>query len=1042
MQKLARALNIEQGEGVLVSLILLQSFFIGTFMATFDVAANALFFTAFSGDDLGQAYAFSAVLGMAFTYVYIKLQSNIAFTKLAIFNLIFIALSCISIRLGFENSESKWLIYGAFLLQGPLNTLAIVGFWGLMGRIFNLRQGKRLFGLVDSGQILGMIIILFSVPLLKPIIPNTEDLIIISAIGISLSVVMQIVISNKYSTEILQQETSENSEGDGKSSGISIFQMIKNPYMAMMVLFVLLAMLAQFFAHYSFLVVSNQKYPTADEFASFLAVFMGVLMIFTFAFKTFVFGKLMEMYGLKVNLLILPFLLIFFTVLASVSGAIFGYTEESAGFQMFFLFIAISKLFAQSLRMAIEVPAFKLLYQPLDSGIRYDVQAKIDGTVNEFSALIGGLVLMGLSLISFITLIDYSFVLVAIIGFYIFIAFRLYSRYQDTLRETLNSFKSKIGMEDSNLNLQTIINNLFSKREADKTLSVMKLCEKVEPALFEESVRKAVSVNDESLNGFALNKIGNLGLSQLKSEVKKSNLSNSEEVLNKIDKKDITKDLKTIARYLRSKNPLDKVLLLNQVAEEKSNISVVAELLKDPNPKVKKVAIQTVGKLQEITLLPTVIDYIGNIQYRSVVTEVALSFGTPAFELLDLAFYKSNFDSQTLVQIVNVFSKSKNQEAIPFLLKKINYPDQQVVNATFEALMEFDFKANTSEAVKVQQSIEQEIGIALWNMVALEEAKEYELPEYMIRALKEETDDSVDHIYTLLSLIYDQQSVANIRSNIETGSAEGIGFAIELLDLFVAEELKPKLFPIFDDLDIDERIYRLELFYPVQRLEKQELLIQIINRDYNYINNWTKACAFYTLLQNIEGLEAKDDFVAHLFNNDTLLNQTAAWLVQMIDKQKYLEVLSRVDVESRTDLEDFIRNKSTNEDSLLFEKGLFMMSNNWLSVIRGKLLSKICGALNTVKLKSNQKLTEVVDGFPLAIVKQGEINFNGVEVKEGDIFSDLVLYDSSTVVASTDVELYTIENDKFYDLLYLHEDFLNIILDLIDNYHNQKVKTS
>ena len=485
MQKIARALNIEQGEGIQVSLILLQSFFIGTFMATFDVTANALFFTSFSGDDLGQAYAFSAVLGMAFTYIYIKLQSKVAFTKLAIFNLVFIAILTVTMWLSFNYSQSKWLIYGVFLLQGPLNTLAIVGFWGLMGRVFNLRQGKRLFGLVDSGQILGMIVILFSVPLIRSILPNTQDLLIISSFGILFSVLMQVVISKKYKSQILSSSSDEKSTETVKK-GISLIQIMKNPYMMMMVIFVVMAMLAQFFAHYSFLVVANTKYPNAGEFASFLAVFMGTLMVFTFAFKTFVFGKLMEMYGLKVNLLILPILLIFFTVLAAVSGSIFGYTIESSGFQMFFLFIAISKLFAQSLRMAIEVPSFKLLYQPLDSNIKYDVQAKIDGTINEFSALLGGLVLMGLSLISYVTLIDYSYVLAIIIGAYIYVAFKLYQRYRDTLHETLNSFKGKLNGAIENVGIDKLLDNIFKNNNDKKALSVLKICKEIEPVLFED----------------------------------------------------------------------------------------------------------------------------------------------------------------------------------------------------------------------------------------------------------------------------------------------------------------------------------------------------------------------------------------------------------------------------------------------------------------------------------------------------------------------------------------------------------------------------
>ena len=39
-----------------------------------------------------------------------------------------------------------------------------------------------------------------------------------------------------------------------KKQGIGMFEMLKNPYILMMVSFVMMAMLAQFFAHYSFLV--------------------------------------------------------------------------------------------------------------------------------------------------------------------------------------------------------------------------------------------------------------------------------------------------------------------------------------------------------------------------------------------------------------------------------------------------------------------------------------------------------------------------------------------------------------------------------------------------------------------------------------------------------------------------------------------------------------------------------------------------------------------------------------------------------------------
>ena len=1041
MHKLTRALNIEQGEGVQVSLILLQSFFIGTFMATFDVAANALFFTSFNGSDLGQAYAFSAVLGMIFTYIYIKLQSVISFTKLAISNLIFIALLSILMRVGFIYTDSKWLIYTAFLLQGPLNTLAIVGFWGLMGRIFNLRQGKRLFGLVDSGQILGMIIILFSVPLIRAILPNTEDLIMISAFGISLSVIMQFVISNKYKDQILtKKQTKETTE---QNSSISILKMMKNPYLAMMILFVLMAMLAQFFAHYSFLVTANIKYPTAGEFASFLAVFMGVLMVFTFAFKTFVFSKLMVMYGLKVNLLILPFLLIFFTLLASLSGVIFGYEEESAGFQMFFLFIAISKLFAQSLRMAIEVPAFKLLYQPLNSNIKYDVQAKIDGTINEFSALIGGLVLMSLSLIPFVTLIGYTFVLVLIIVIYIFVAFKLYQRYRETLHQTLDNFKGKL----SNLSISNafnhLINSTFNNNNPHKTLSVLKVCKEIEPVFFRKTLKTAFNHQSKKLQNFAVQNVIELGISQYKNELNKIAVENNntlnKELLHQLNTENITSDTKLIAKYLRSKNPIDKILLLNQIATDKTpNISVIAELLKDPNFKVRRSAIITVGEIKEKTLIPAIIENIHLSNYRTVVSEVLLSFESEMFEMLDLAFYKSNFDSQTLVHIISIFEKTNNKKAIPFLLKKLSYPDQKVVDKTLSALKSFEFKANSSEMVKVQQSIENGIGVALWNMVALEEAKAHELPPFLIRTLEQETFSSLNFIYTLLSLIYDSKSISNIRENIESGTSEGVGFAIELLDLFVAEELKPKLFPLLDDLDIDEKIYRLELFYPIQRLEKNELILQIINRDFNYINNWTKACALYSLIIDEDDTQIIDDYIAQLFNPDPLLYQTAAWLIYKNNSPLYTKISERLSTEKKAILNEFLPLKKEDKDILLVEKGLFLASNQWLKDINSKIMASICSSLETYTITANNTISNVVAEFPLAIIKKGSIIFNDIKAEPGDIISDLVLDNTEQAFVKENTELYVLERDKFYDLLYLHDDFLTLVLKLIDNYYSQE----
>ena len=364
-----------------------------------------------------------------------------------------------------------------------------------------------------------------------------------------------------------------------------------------------------------------------------------------------------------------------------------------------------------------------------------------------------------------------------------------------------------------------------------------------------------------------------------------------------------------------------------------------------------------------------------------------------------------------------------------------------MVNISLNALKTFEYKAESTEVTKVQQSVEMTVGIALWNMVALEEAVEYQLPHYLIDALREEVDISVDRIYTLLSLLYDPQSISNIRKNIESGTAEGIGFAIELLDLFVAEELKPKLFPIFDDISIDEKIYRLELFYPIERLDKSQLLVQLINRDYNYINNWTKASAMYTIITDESfNKELKDDYIAQIFNEDPLLYECAAWLIYNIDSQQIPILLPRVNTKKQAQIEKFIKNKKSNSEGLLFEKGLFLYSNKWMSKLEGKLIGQLCKLMKKISLPEAINLKDEQIEFPLAVLKSGRIDFDGLEINKGDILSDLVINDKSKILTKDAVEIYIIENEDFYDLIYLNQKFLDLVLKLIDTYHEQNVE--
>ena len=86
--------------------------------------------------------------------------------------------------------------------------------------------------------------------------------------------------------------------------------------------------------------------------------------------------------------------MIIFSIASLFTGSYFGFEKSIAptGFIYFFLFVSLSRLFNWTLRESLETPVFKLFFIPLDSKLRFSIQSKVEGVVNESARFIGGLV--------------------------------------------------------------------------------------------------------------------------------------------------------------------------------------------------------------------------------------------------------------------------------------------------------------------------------------------------------------------------------------------------------------------------------------------------------------------------------------------------------------------------------------------------------------------------------------------------------------------------------------------------------------------------
>mgnify|MGYP006284949123 CR=1 FL=1 len=928
------ALNIEKQERSSVLFFLIQSVFLGIFYGAFDVGAHALFLTVYPADMIPRAYLVSGVVGIVLTTIYARLQNKIPFSRLAVINLLFISVAAAVLRLLFQYTDSNWLIFLILTMMGPLNIIALLGFWGAASRIFTLRQGKRLFGLIDTGQIFGAILSTFAIPVLIAFGFEQKNLLFLSSVSVAIALIIQFIISLKFD---LNREVVSSRKSNQSKKGLP--ELLKNKYILHMAIFVIMSVLAAFFIQYSFLSVTKDNYPNPTDMTEFLGAFTGTLLLFTFLFKTFVYSKLMKTYGLQLSILISPFLLGIFTLIAVLVGSIWGYTSAAESFIFFFLIISLSRLFSKALKDGVEVPSFKVLYQSLKPEIRFDVQAYIDGTINEIAALAAGAMLAVLGLFQVFTLLHFSYSLVIILVIWFFVARKLYIEYKKALQKSLADYKAKKVEAKS-------MAALMEEQLQEKTIPPgaiikgLELNQALHPVRFESQMVDLLAHKDKGLQEYALQKILGDKMIDLFADVARFEDSDAflenKELLQQAELKlDKSPGVKRIAQLSKSRNQEERITAAYLMGKFYSDDLFVylKALMRDLQQEVQISAMKAVMKTRERAFCPIVCDYLDHPGLMPYAFEVLREFGDDALTYLDQLFYKTGTNRRTLMRIVKLLGENGSPRAQDILLRKLTVSDEEVLANVLIALKDSGYQADEDSITQVHQILEEHIGIIAYNFSVQATLAETEGFESLKKAIQEELQHNFNTLYLLLSLAYDARSIMHVKDNLESGTTEGISYALELLDLFIHDEIKPKLSPVVEDISLNEKVRQLQLNYPVEKMEFDEMLISLINRDVNKSNIWTKANAIYAFIE--AGVkEIPDDLVAHLFNPLPVLQETSAYVLRKLAPEKLEEVSNRKDR-----LHHYVRDeRELDEDQLILMKTWFLKSISYFKKVEGRFL--------------------------------------------------------------------------------------------------------
>ena len=1032
------ALQIKSEEQKQIWLMLTTGFFMGVFIATYQVTADSLFLNRL-GDQLNKAFLIAGAFGILSTALFSFLQNWIKFTTLALVSVLFIFSFTLAAYLLLHVGDPAWhnhYIFAMYCMSGPMTAVLLLSFWGIFGRLFNFRQSKRIIGWIDTGQLIAAIVAtLIVIPFTSRIVTDTSNYLLLCCVSIFIVSILLIAISSTFSL----------AKNDPKEFGplvrneTSLKKLFTDRYILSLSFFLLISMVTLMFSQYAFQELVHEQYPNERELTTFNSFFTGAVYGLSLIMQTFINNRVIANYGLRISLLILPLVVGVFALGAVLIGNSMGFSKDvsGGGFIYFFLFVALSRLFNWTLRDSLENPVFKLFFIPLDNRYKFNIQSKVEGLVNESARFIAGVLIFSFAFIPDFKIIHISVIIIVLVIAYFFIINNLYQGYRNKIRQKLEATTAEEKQDKLEKGFREVtmrLEQMLTLPQAEKAVFSFKLLEKINAANISHWVNQLLKNEDDVTRHFAherMNEIKGLSVSdQYVIRMDNSRVRGEKNLLSKDDLAymlqsggDVTKT--RIQKLTKSSNPNDRhyatELLLHSTREE--GVSFLMELLNDSEPRVRNTAIKTAVKRHNHEVIQALIENLGNPVYSNQSMNALFLIGQETLPLLETAFYRSGQNTQAMLKILQTIGRIGGQRAKEMLWNKIDYPNKVVVSQVLLSLGECGFKAGPLQATRIRYAIEADIADIRWNLSAIQEIDDDGFNNQVKTSLRWEVQNDIEHIYMLLTMLYDTHSIQLVKENIESGTTDSITYAVELLDVFLSDQLKQRVIPVLDDLTDTERITRLDTFFPRVRLDSKLVLKFIINRDFTQSNRWTKACVIFQIgIQRIE--DFKLDLIAQLFNPDDFIKEVSAWALYQINTEEYQKNVRRLGDYQRRALDELVVHSKR---MTRFEKVLFFQKITVFEDIPGITLSYLADISEELRMNTQESL--VLDdrsNTAFYVLVAGTIDFYQrgqlvSQFNQGQFIGEMLglpnFVNTNVLIAQTDVVILKLHKDQFYELL-------------------------
>ena len=879
-------LNIRRDESWLVSQLFFLQFFQGAGIALFFTVANALFLERFEVHELPKVYIMAAILLLDVGFIYSKLEHILSIRTMIISVIILMTASVGLFRFCISESPSGWFLYLMVAWYYVLYLLSNLGFWGLSALLFDIRQSKRLFGIISAGDIPAKILGYFSAYMIVPYI-GSANMLYISMVSIGLSMIFCYRLAKAGKLD-LHVDHHEHKHKEEHGIDPSVMKMIKgffgnNLILSVAVLSFIVGTVATII-NFTFYAEVKHRIHDNEHLAAFIGLFFACGNLVALFIKLLLTGKLTDAIGIRGSLLITPLVLLIPIFAVTLSPAL---SEDST---VILYVLGIMGIISQALKAAIQDPVFIAVMQPLKRSLRLRGHTIVKGVMDPFALAFGSIlivIVMGLS--GGVNLHVLSYLLILIIVGWIAWVFIVDKNYVSSLIDGLNN--RYVTGKEMDLSKETTIQLLSEKiptAKAGEAIYLMQLASKLPDEKKDDFIKKGLTHPDEEVQLEAIRIIESKKIRSALPDIQNILSGNPsqrimaqaiqaiciiqheedvEDFSNYLDSRDLSVVKASVIgllkngsinavvsagqklQQLRDSDDIEERTIAAEVIGElrvKSFYKVLLNLLSDTHIQVVAAAIEASGKLQSNRLAEAFINKLYDKSYERKVLQALMDSGQVAIPVISKELEKTELNKDLRLKLINLVAKIGGTAAQQLIESCIDgFPDYRT--DVYQALHISRFRVQEHNNDKFHQLINVEMAFAIHLLEQIHWLQQNYENQTVESALLLELNQTKTRLLWLFSFIYEEEKIIRAKNGFQINKQESIANAQEIIDLTVPKETASKFNMLFEQATVAERMALLKPFITGNTDSFTAMAKEILESKEYYYNVWTRAVILYTM---------------------------------------------------------------------------------------------------------------------------------------------------------------------------------------------------